>query len=370
MNAIVSRQLFKLCVFKALLVSFFCVSHTTFGFDISESTWNGFDISDYDTQWWGDTETVNWSRYRGYTSNGMISISAGWFGGLKLSGFIDKGYKPIKLTNSVRTTETSTKADTYVPGDHETAEKESKSSSSGDSFDNPFTSKKAHFAKVIDLDDLTLSEGRAIAELQSDLDNSSFSVSGRVFADTVVDPISNSSSVSTAYAKSVFEASYRVNEPMDFSFNGSISGLGDLNFTVGVEDLDSGVILHLFEPSNFDESGKTYDFATGWELEPGNYNFFLSLDTDSEAKTIGYYDEGGLAEYSLDFLAQPRTPEEVNIVYYGVISGSSSMVDSSNGEHFASTPDSSETSSIVPEPGTTALLLLGLASIAGLRRRR
>jgi hypothetical protein len=322
-----------------------------------QESWTGFG-DDFNPTWSGVTKKVNWTlpKPASYGSYGSLVISIADWGGI-----YDFEYKPIELLWSNRSVDYSAEAaiDEVVASDAYDPE----SSQSG-----PWSSSHARYGEVTDLRGTLLANGSTIGTQWSDVKEASLTAEGRVSASAIMESSVLNRGRARAASKSQLEATYRINEPANFSLTGMLAGGGDLSLDFELVD-DAGNAVYKLSPT-VSEVGGAWKFDLQGTLDAGTYT--LSVSADVAARMGGYQSThlGGEGEYEVNFSATPVTPFvprekpqwqndllKLHAGDFGLLWSNEVTPPAAN----------TEASLIVPEPQTCAMLLLGM-TLLGRRR--
>ena len=228
------------------------------------------------------------------------------------------------------------------------------------------------------VDEKLLVESASIAYRNSDFGDDSFSVDGRVSAETIVldtpEPLS-----AHATGQSWFKSTYELDRDTDFTLDIDLAIRGQIYFSVTATDVATGeeafCLKNVYGATN---EGSQQNVGMTGTLEAGEYEFVVNCETDASINAMRQLNPGGQAEFdvSLDLLeeyVQVWVPEKVWVSDYnndacvvksGCIYRIAPLTDLIMVEADLSEPNA------VPEPSTFAMLILGGLACLIARRRR
>ncbi|MBN1910353.1 MAG: PEP-CTERM sorting domain-containing protein [Pirellulales bacterium] len=316
----------------------------------TKTSWRGFE-PDFKPAWDGETELVRWiPPSPGQPSSGV------WTSGIMMyQGPMYRGWDGTSYTMNtggywvtrwtVNKISSSSWASTSV-------------SASVQGLEEVFTASKEHsdddgalyadFARVMTTDGHLLTQGSAIAVQDLSIEDHEFNVGGRIMAMSLALDEALDGSAS-AEAQSIFDAVYDLEQDTPYILNLNLASFGDTDIAFTVTDVNSDEVVLSYIPT----SRVDWQVEQTGTLEPGRYKFELQCSAVSSADTDGTRDPGGMASYAIDLAF---AAEQYDVWVGGLVS-------------LIPIPVPGSTSS-VPEPGSIALLIAAVGSLALLARRK
>lgn len=266
----------------------------------SASAWQGFSDS-FQPSWWGETRRINWSRNGGGSTgvtitrtiyNNEISVPRPW---------------PVKLLSAHRQSTTDAFTTVSAGGQSQYASDEDEQESNDKGW---MRQSLARYARVIDLDDLTVGEGDALAANDSVLLNGLFSVTHRVATFGQVDPLVHGTA--TASASVTTTAKYEVYEPLRFTLQGLFNGESNASGAFTIQDASTGAVV--FEQAIADFSaGGGVRFDWSGVIQPGTYDFGLTSEaSEAVVNRAGVVSPGGTGEFRVNLAMFPADSADFN----------------------------------------------------------
>lgn len=269
------------------------------------SAWDGF-TGGYLPAWSGQERRINWSRSSGVNGpggSGSILTIAG-----NPNYEIDSAhYQPVRLISASRDASIDTSAYVSAGGQSQSA-----------SYDPDvawqeelrFHRNLAGYARVIDLDDLTVGEANAIATTESMLSDGLFAATHRVSSFGSVDPLVYGSAVSSASVTTT--AIYEVSEMIEFTLQGRLNGEANAAGGFTLTELDTGRQLFRYSIPTFTNQGGK-QFSWNGRITRGSYKLeFFSTAAESEVRKDRVQSAGGTGEFHVSFGFHPNDPADFN----------------------------------------------------------
>jgi hypothetical protein len=260
--------------------------------DATIPSWSGFS-EDFNPDWAGETMRLNWSR--------------GGSGGTYIYNLQPTPWKyvppkPTELLSSSRSVASESRAYVSAGGKSATADSSNDyrtNSSTSDS--GSWHSTLARYAQVIDLDDYVLGRAISLASIDSDISDSSYTLTSRIQTGGIIDPIVSSNSLLSSYATAEFAASYRVRKNSQFVLNGLFAGSSGLSAQLTITNQTTGEIFYEQSLAGLETDTGMKHFSLRGEVTPGVYDFNLVTSSQNEMTPYEIIKQGEIGELSLDF---------------------------------------------------------------------
>jgi hypothetical protein len=261
---------------------------------VVQAPWTGFG-SDFDPRWFGVTKRIDWP---------IVDGGGGSGGGIIFTGdlFPPPVPTPIGLLSSKREYSASARA---AVQDVVAASRDAYDTD----YSGPWAMHAARYAEVLNLQDVLLNQGTAVAEHVSDVTHNSIIGKGRVLAGASLIPDVAGHGDSQSSGISTLDASYRTTAPIWFELTGTLSGAGSLDAAVSLVN-DANQALYSFTP-NVTDVPTTWAFNVAGVLPPGRYTVSFSASAAAVMNALTS-DSGGRGEYALSFVASPRPLGDAN----------------------------------------------------------
>ncbi|MEQ8836197.1 MAG: hypothetical protein RID07_05270 [Lacipirellulaceae bacterium] len=168
---------------------------------------------------------------------------------------------------------------------------------------------RSTYARVIDLDDLTVGKAESLMGQTSYVDDNSFQNAYQLSTSAILDPLMNAGSQASSNGSFHFSASYRIHEPAQFNLRGSIAGSESLSGTFNFSKRNSSQSIYQTSLDELISPEGSLSFALEGILEPGIYDFDFEADSSVTISPLAALDAFGLAstnemgEFIFDFEA-------------------------------------------------------------------
>lgn len=338
----ISRNVAKSVARLVLIVGILCATNVSETFAVP--TWS----SSQSYAGFGDTSDLEW---RGVTNvstyvpgNSFLQLSFGKWRPLDLWS-----HDPIRLLSSQRLYSVVNNAYVGEEG-HERVHANDEMGTTVRTNPGHDAQQNARFAEVVSEQDRELlSRGNAIAEVDSDIQDNSFFSRGRFSTGTFMEWTLTERSYAQSEADASFSATYRVNEPLNYSLSATLGGSGDVDLGFRMTD-DDGNDIALVEYSD----GLSREIQICGTLLPGEYDFSLTATSISRMRGQVVESRGGEGVFDVNF----------KTFAIGSFAFDPAMHD------VAAVANSEPTLHSVPESASDTTLLLAGVGLLGLRRRR
>lgn len=263
---------------------------------VVKSAWTGFG-ADFRPDWSGETKRIDWRLGGGGGGSGVVTT-------VDFSPPRPPTPVPIGLISARREYEATSGAS--IEHVYASATKGGPADIKG-----WWSPDAAQYAEVVNLQDILLSRGGSIGEINSELMHASTYASGRVSASAFMNPEAIGHGSASAIGKSNISATYRVTDPVWFEMRGRLSGSGALETGVSLTNALTNQPLYAFSPA-ITATPSTWSFNLAGVLAPGQYTVSISATTQALINSTTNNGAGGAGEYDLSFVASPRKLGDVD----------------------------------------------------------